>query len=309
MGRLLDIVTPLHKATKRDYLARMNDDKVHCMLKAQGIRVRLLGRRPPLRLRRLQVHRGPLEAGGAGADRHLRPQGRLEGARRRLRQGLPALRDEEDPARPRDRRLRHLAARPGGRAARRSSRILFRYRAQDRYPLRRQALRPRDLARHLPQPARSSSCETAVQEIERVGKNKYIMVEGYRNELEQFNLECWALTAESILAHRRNGSGSTTTSAIPATTSSSISNERTRMKIKTAKAAILAQSRKPLIVDEITLPDALERRPGAGARFCTPRSAARRSTRSRPPRARTSSCRICSATRPPATVRRDRARA
>ncbi len=28
MGRLLDIVTPLHKATKRDYLARMVDDKV-----------------------------------------------------------------------------------------------------------------------------------------------------------------------------------------------------------------------------------------------------------------------------------------
>jgi hypothetical protein len=35
MGRLLDIVTPLHKATKRDYLARMNDDKVHCMVKAK----------------------------------------------------------------------------------------------------------------------------------------------------------------------------------------------------------------------------------------------------------------------------------
>src|ERR1700689_1126584 len=35
MGRLLEIVTPLHKATKRDYLARMNDDKVHCMVKAQ----------------------------------------------------------------------------------------------------------------------------------------------------------------------------------------------------------------------------------------------------------------------------------
>ena len=28
MGRLLEIVTPLHKATKRDYLERMNDDKV-----------------------------------------------------------------------------------------------------------------------------------------------------------------------------------------------------------------------------------------------------------------------------------------
>ena len=30
------------------------------------------------------------------------------------------------------------------------------------------------------------------------------------------------------------------------------------MKVKTAKAAILAQSRKPLIVDEIELPDALD---------------------------------------------------
>ena len=35
VGRLLNIVTPLHKATKRDYLARMVDDKVHCMLKAK----------------------------------------------------------------------------------------------------------------------------------------------------------------------------------------------------------------------------------------------------------------------------------
>ena len=35
MGRMLDIVTPLHKATKRDYLARMVDDKVHCMVKAK----------------------------------------------------------------------------------------------------------------------------------------------------------------------------------------------------------------------------------------------------------------------------------
>src|SRR6185503_272080 len=35
MGRLLEIVTPLHKATKRDCIARMVDDKVHCMLKAK----------------------------------------------------------------------------------------------------------------------------------------------------------------------------------------------------------------------------------------------------------------------------------
>jgi len=39
----------------------------------------------------------------------------------------------------------------------------------------------------------------ALQEIERVGKQKYVMVESYRNELEMFNLECWALTAETLL--------------------------------------------------------------------------------------------------------------
>ena len=36
------------------------------------------------------------------------------------------------------------------------------------------------------------------EEIERVGKNKYIAVESYRNEKEQFNLQCWALTCESF---------------------------------------------------------------------------------------------------------------
>jgi len=35
MGRMLNIVTPLHQATKRDYLHRMTDDKVGCMLKAR----------------------------------------------------------------------------------------------------------------------------------------------------------------------------------------------------------------------------------------------------------------------------------
>lgn len=41
--------------------------------------------------------------------------------------------------------------------------------------------------------------EVTVSEIERVGKQGYIMVESFRNELEMFNLECWALTAESLM--------------------------------------------------------------------------------------------------------------
>lgn len=45
---------------------------------------------------------------------------------------------------------------------------------------------------------RLSELKSAISEIERVGKNKYIMVESYRSEQELFNLQCWALTAESF---------------------------------------------------------------------------------------------------------------
>lgn len=38
----------------------------------------------------------------------------------------------------------------------------------------------------------------ALLEIERVGKHKYIAVESYRNNLELFNLQCWALTCDSF---------------------------------------------------------------------------------------------------------------
>ena len=36
-------------------------------------------------------------------------------------------------------------------------------------------------------------------EIERIGKSKFVCVESYRNEQEQFNLQCWALTAETLI--------------------------------------------------------------------------------------------------------------
>ena len=42
--------------------------------------------------------------------------------------------------------------------------------------------------------------EKALKEIERVGKKKYILVESYKNEKELFNLQCWALTCESFFS-------------------------------------------------------------------------------------------------------------
>ncbi len=41
--------------------------------------------------------------------------------------------------------------------------------------------------------------EKSLNEISRVGKKQYIMVESFRNDKELFNLQCWALTAESFL--------------------------------------------------------------------------------------------------------------
>ena len=40
----------------------------------------------------------------------------------------------------------------------------------------------------------------SIKEIERVGKKKYIMIESYRNNKELFNLQCWALTCESFFS-------------------------------------------------------------------------------------------------------------
>jgi|MDSV01.1.fsa_nt_gb sporadic carbohydrate cluster protein (TIGR04323 family) len=41
--------------------------------------------------------------------------------------------------------------------------------------------------------------EVCLKEIERLGNNKFICFESYRNEKEQFNVYCWALTAETLI--------------------------------------------------------------------------------------------------------------
>ncbi len=40
----------------------------------------------------------------------------------------------------------------------------------------------------------------SLQEIERTGKKKYVMIESYRNDKELFNLQCWALTCKSFFS-------------------------------------------------------------------------------------------------------------
>jgi ubiquinone/menaquinone biosynthesis C-methylase UbiE len=75
---------------------------------------------------------------------------------------------------------------------------LFVYKAQDPYPFGDQHF---DLAISLGcfHNLRLFELRTALAEMARVAKNKYILVESYRNEAELFNLQCWALTCESFL--------------------------------------------------------------------------------------------------------------
>jgi len=197
MGRLLEIVTPLHKATKRDYLARMMDDKVHCMLIAKeyefdywdgdrrygyGGYKYIEGRWAPVAKALIDIY--SLKNGARVLDVGCGKAFLLY----ELKKLLPDLQVSGFD----------ISKHGLSQAPETIKPYLFRYRAQDRYPFGDQQF---DLVISLATLHNLCLFElvAALQEIERVGKNKYLMVEGYRNEAEQFNLECWALTAESIL--------------------------------------------------------------------------------------------------------------
>lgn len=44
--------------------------------------------------------------------------------------------------------------------------------------------------------------EIAIQEVSRISRNSYIMVESFKNDKELFNLQCWALTANTFLDNK-----------------------------------------------------------------------------------------------------------
>jgi SAM-dependent methyltransferase len=196
MGRLLEIVTPLHKRTRRDYLARMVDDKVHCMLKAKEYefdywdgdrRYGYGGYRYDGRWK--AVAEGLIGVYGLQPDAKILDVGCGKAyLLYELKQLLP-----QSTCVGFDVSRHGLADAPEGI---RDS--LFRYRAQDVYPFGDDHF---DLVISLAtlHNLRLFELATALKEIERVGKQKYVMLESYRNEQEMFNLECWALTAESLL--------------------------------------------------------------------------------------------------------------
>ena len=196
MGKFVNYVTPLHKATSRAYIDRMVDDKVHCMLKAKEYEADywdgdrrygyggykfMPGRWKPVAEALIKNYdltndSSVLDVGcGKGFllyEMKLLLPGLKVAGFDISKHGLENAKEEIKDA-------------------------LFIHRAQDPYPYQDNEF---DLVISLGciHNLRVFELETALKEIERVGRQGYIMMESYRNEQELFNVQCWALTCESF---------------------------------------------------------------------------------------------------------------
>lgn len=193
---LKEFVTPLHESTTRDYLARMNDDKAECMKIAMrydheywdgprrygyGGYSYIPGRWKPVAEALMATYE--LVAGstildvgcGKGFLLHemllIEPNLRVTG----IDISAYAIQNSTDLVRP----------------------CLTLQSAEDLSQFQNKQF---DLVVSLGTlhnlPLSKLSC--SIRELERVGNRGYIMVESYRDALELFNLQCWALTCRSF---------------------------------------------------------------------------------------------------------------
>lgn len=187
--------TPLHKKTSRKYIDRMVDEKVHCMLKAKEYETdywdgdrrygyggyKYDGRWKSVAEALIEKYgltdeSKILDVGCGKAHlifelHQLLPQAEIQGF--------------------------DISVHGLGDAPKEVRGLLSRGKAQDSYKWEDKYF---DLVVSMGcvHNLRIFELEKCLKEIERVGKQKYIMMESYRNEEEQFNLQCWALTAESF---------------------------------------------------------------------------------------------------------------
>lgn len=197
MKEFKNFVTPLHQSTKRDYLARMVDDKDTCMGIAKkygfdywdgdrrfgyGGYKFIPGRWKPVAEALIETyHLGPgskvLDVGcGKGFLLHemllLQPKLIVQG----FDISFYGIEHSTSLVRP----------------------FLFQHDGREDFPFSDKEF---DLVISLGTLHNFplQDLKQAIKEISRVGKEGYIMVESYRNDLELFNLQCWALTCESFL--------------------------------------------------------------------------------------------------------------
>ncbi|MBN1839386.1 MAG: class I SAM-dependent methyltransferase [Campylobacterales bacterium] len=195
MGKLRDVFTKLHKRTTRQYIERMVDDKVACMEKSKQYgfdywdgdrRFGYGGYTYDGRWR--SVAEDLIE------QYHLTNESKIldVGCGKafllyELKQLLPQISIQGFD----------ISSYAIENAKEEIKEHLFIHKAQDVYPYEDKAF---DLVISLGalHNLKIYDLKKALQEIERVGKEKFVMVEAYRNDTELFNLECWALTCESF---------------------------------------------------------------------------------------------------------------
>ena len=199
MGKLVNITTALHESSNREYLPRMIDDKANCMIIAK------------------QYEKDYWDGDrryGYGGDRYM--PGRWKPVAEKLIQNYSLTNESSvlDVGCGKGYLLFELKLLlPGLRVAgldisehgladapKEIKDSLIKQRAQDNYPFENNEF---DLVISLGcfHNLRVFDLEKALAETERVGKQGYVMLESYRNELELFNLQCWALTCESFFDH------------------------------------------------------------------------------------------------------------
>ena len=195
MGMVLNIVTPLHKKAQRDYVRRMTDDKVHCMIRAKEYefdywdgdrRYGYGGYKYDGRWK--VVAEKLIDMYGLKPDAKILDVGC---GKAHLLYELKQLLPEAEVC------GFDISCHGIGDAPEAIRGCLFRYRAQDPFPWGDNYF-GLVLSLGCLHNLRIFELKTAISEIERVGKHKYVMLESYRNEQELFNLQCWALTAETF---------------------------------------------------------------------------------------------------------------
>lgn len=197
MGKLQQIVTPLHKRTKRDYLPRMEDEKIYCMGVAKkygkyywdGDRrfgyggYKYDGRWKPVAEKLIQTY-------------HLKKNAKILD----VGCGKAFLLYELKKLLPDAEVVGFDISKYGiAHAQPEIKKNLFIHRAEDKYPFKDKQF---DLVISLTtlHNLTIDKLGVALKEIERVGKKKYITMESYRNNAELFNLECWALTCAAFFS-------------------------------------------------------------------------------------------------------------
>jgi ubiquinone/menaquinone biosynthesis C-methylase UbiE len=78
---------------------------------------------------------------------------------------------------------------------------LFQHKAQNKYPFKKKFF---DLVISIGclHNLKIFDLNNCLQEINRVGKKKYVLVESFRNDKELFNLQCWALTCQAFFSKK-----------------------------------------------------------------------------------------------------------